>query len=577
MLLCLGVLVAFLAASYARGHDSYVRVDDHLDLAVPLYKLLASSQPVFGGLGDRVEAIFDGIPRSALPSTLQLGVLLYYVLDPFWAHVANEALMRLVAFTGLLLLLRRHLLPEASARVTCGASLCFALLPFLPIAYASVAGQPLLWHAVLNLRARRASLLDWGILVFFPLYSSLVFIGFFVLLLLGLLVLHDLLRARRLDGGLLAATALVAGLYLASEYRLLHQTFFDDDYVSFRAEFVRAHGALRHSLAAALEAFFLNHRHATGLQSPFLLGAVAAALTLGARSGGAAALRPAALARALERAAARRGSRWDGLLLLTALCAALALFVGVWEWTPVQELVEAAPRPVRMYNFHRLQWLQTPLFALAFGFALHALEGGLGRGRAVVLALVLAQGAWAVWNSNGLAEQRKSGLSFREYYSPPLFAEIREQIGRPAEDYRVVSFGLTPSIAFYNGFYVLDGSLQDYPLTYKHRFRRVIAPELEKDDRLRRWYDLWGGHVNLMSSELGMVSGYGRRVYTKHAAVHAVERLDIDTQALRELGADYVLSAVEIRNHAGLGLRLERIFERSDSPWRIHLYALERS
>jgi hypothetical protein len=54
-----------------------------------------------------------------------------------------------------------------------------------------------------------------------------------------------------------------------------------------------------------------------------------------------------------------------------------------------------------------------------------------------------------------------------------------------------------------------------------------------------------------------------------------VDHLEIDVPALRELGADYVLSAVEIRNHEALGLALGRRFERADSPWQVFLYALQ--
>ena len=86
----LGAIVAFLLGTYARGPDSYVRVNDHLDGIVPLYRVLAETKPVLGGLHDRVDAIFDGLPRNSMPSTLHIGVLLYYALSPFWAHVAND-------------------------------------------------------------------------------------------------------------------------------------------------------------------------------------------------------------------------------------------------------------------------------------------------------------------------------------------------------------------------------------------------------------------------------------------------------------------------------------------------------
>jgi hypothetical protein len=227
-----------------------------------------------------------------------------------------------------------------------------------------------------------------------------------------------------------------------------------------------------------------------------------------------------------------------------------------------------------MFNFHRVAWFQPMLFGLAFAFALHEISNRRPFGLAGALALVAMQAGFAVWNSNGLAEKRASGLGFSAYYSPTLLAEIRDHIGGPPETHRVVSLGLTPGIALYNGFGVLDGFVNDYPLEYKRRFRRVIARELEKDPLLERLFDDWGGHVDLFASELGKVSGYSRRTYTKHSARRSVEHLEIDVAALRELGADYVLAAVEIRNHAELGLVFEGRFERADSPWEIFLYSL---
>lgn len=571
-----GLIVAFLAASYARGPDSsYVRVNDHLDGMVPLCVVLARTQPILGGLHDRVDAIFDGLPRNSMPSTLHLGALLYYVLPPFWAHVVHDVVMRLLAFAGMALLLRRHLVPEASALVLHGASVCFALLPFLPSVYLSIAGQPLLLFVLLNLRRGRGSLWDWFVVALFPLYSSLVFVGFFALLGLGLLALYDLWRTHRLPLRLVAAGVLMAALYVASEYRLLYQSLLDADHVSHRSEFVRAQGSLPHAAQAAFRTFFLDHRHAPSLQLPFLLPAALVALGAGLaeirrRTGS---IGPRALTSALRAPSAHL--RWRGLVLTLSLCGAASLLVGLWEWWPVQAAVESPVLgPLRMFNFHRVAWFQPALFGLAFAFALHELWRRRGAGPAAVLALVAAQAAWAIWNGNGLAEKRASGLTFSAYYSTPLFSEIRDHVGRPPGTYRVVSFGLTPGIALYNGFSVLDGFVNDYPLEYKRRFRRVIARELEKDPFLAKLFDDWGGHVDLFSAELGKVSGYNRRVYTKEAERRAVDDLEIDVPALRELGADYVLSAVEIRNAAELGLVFERRFERADSPWEIFLYSL---
>ncbi|MEN8185448.1 MAG: DUF6044 family protein, partial [Myxococcota bacterium] len=438
--LALAALLAILAVTYARGEDSYVRIDDHLDGQVPLYRLLSTTQPLVGSLDDSIPAVFGGIPRNSMPTTFHIGPLLYYAFPPFWAHVANELLVRLVAFAGIYLLLRRKLLRDAPPFIPAGAALAFALQPFMLIAYGSVAGAPLLLYALLNLQQRRGSAFDWGVVAVYPFYSGLAYVGFFILLLLGLFVLFELAARRRLDVPLVLAGGLIALGYSASEYRLLYQTFLDPDYVSYRAEFARFHGGLLHVARAIVRSFLRNHMHAGGLQSPFILGSMALALALGLiqrlRTG--AGVHPADL-RGLLRAGMAGRSALGALLGLGLLCLALSLYVGVWQWGPVQRLVEAAPGPVRSFNFHRLQWFASPLFALGFACALCVLDRRGRWGRGVALALLGTQLGWVIWNGDAWTEARRSGLTFRGYYSPKLFDEIRAHIGRRREEYRVVS------------------------------------------------------------------------------------------------------------------------------------------
>jgi hypothetical protein len=175
----------------------------------------------------------------------------------------------------------------------------------------------------------------------------------------------------------------------------------------------------------------------------------------------------------------------------------------------------------------------------------------------------------AVVVSAQYAEQQRQRLTFAEYFSPALFREVRDYIAARPTDYRVASLGLAPSIALYNGFETVDGYWVNYPLEYKHRFRRAIAGELAKDPKLASYFDEWGSRCYLFSAELGQ-----EYLYTRNAAKRRIEHLDVSTADLSGLGARYVLSAVEIGNASELGWKLEKKFERSDSPWEIYLYAL---
>ncbi len=92
------------------------------------------------------------MPQNSLFSELNLYALLFRLFPPIYAYVVHDLIVRLVGLFGMLLLLRRHVLEDGADFVLAGTSVCFALLPHLPALCLGVAGQPLLAHAILNLR-----------------------------------------------------------------------------------------------------------------------------------------------------------------------------------------------------------------------------------------------------------------------------------------------------------------------------------------------------------------------------------------------------------------------------------------
>ncbi len=164
-------------------------------------------------------------------------------------------------------------------------------------------------------------------------------------------------------------------------------------------------------------------------------------------------------------------------------------------------------------------------------------------------------------------------LSFRDYYAIGVMEQVEayllEQTGQKPEDYRVVSLGIDPAAALYQGFYCLDGYSNNYSLEYKHSFRRIIAPELEKSQYLQEYFDDWGNRLYLFSAEC---PGY----YTIEKNGFYFQDYALDVSALKELGGKYLLSAAWIENGEETGLRLvrEEPFETQDSYYRIFLYEI---
>lgn len=94
----------------------------------------------------------------------------------------------------------------------------------------------------------------------------------------------------------------------------------------------------------------------------------------------------------------------------------------------------------------------------------------------------------------------------------------------------------------------------------------MVAPELVKSDELRAYSDNLGSRCYLFSSELGKDCLWGKhrnRLFTY---------LEIDTGQLRDLGCDYLFSAVDIEDCNSLGLEFKGAYTTPSSFGNIRIY-----
>ncbi|GHV88445.1 membrane protein [Spirochaetia bacterium] len=157
-------------------------------------------------------------------------------------------------------------------------------------------------------------------------------------------------------------------------------------------------------------------------------------------------------------------------------------------------------------------------------------------------------------------------ISYREFFSEELFAEIKKDIAY--SDEKVVAFGYHPSVLMYNGFNCIDGYNNAYPLRYMQKFRTLIAPELETNEEARHYYDIWGGRMYLYNSELSYQPMRNKNT--------SPVKLNIDMDVfINEFKGTYILSRAEITNAEALGLNLVRRYYKEASIYTIHLYKIK--
>lgn len=114
--------------------------------------------------------------------------------------------------------------------------------------------------------------------------------------------------------------------------------------------------------------------------------------------------------------------------------------------------------------------------------------------------------------------------TFDGYYLPNEYKKIKKIV----KDKRVVSVGFDPMVAIINDIKTIDGYHNLYPLHYKHKFKKIIIAELEKDI-------FWKNYFN----------NYGSRLY---AIVKDPGDIKINFIEAKKLGAEYVISKYSLKS-----------------------------
>ncbi|MCX6583325.1 MAG: DUF6044 family protein [Candidatus Aminicenantes bacterium] len=569
-LLLLGFLVVFLfwLPYLFRGQDSHVKTFDNLDCHVAHTKVLAESGKAFSlNPHTKLDNFTNGLPLSGVDSGYNVMTWLFMIFAPFTAYALNDLLVRLVAFWGMFLFLKKYIIKDEGkqfTRIAFGSALCFSLLPFYPAGGLSVAGIPLLLYSFFNILQRRQRPLDFFVILVYPFYSKLALAGFFVMAVLFVIFILDWLREKKINLYYLGGLALMTVSYLFAQFHLIY-SFLAPGFTSHREE-IRVVGlSTAEALNRSIISFIFDRVNEVGAQHLFVMGAAALALIV-------------ALFKKIS-------ARLMTTLIITTMLTAVLWGFKYWSGViPIREKYQL----LNAFDFSRFYWFNPFLWYVIFALAL-VIISKIKWGKTLVTLIIIFQLLYMFvnynWEYRYLLGIRSSfagspltySLSYKEFYSEKLFKEIREFINKPRQDYRVVSIGMQPAISQYNGFYTLDIYTDIYPLAYKHQFRRIIEKELEKSPLLRKTFDETGKRCFLFAAELSgikRISGeiFSRGITKKDSGRLKIKNLEINSAAMKEMGGEYIFSAVEIRNYAQNRLSFERIFESKESPWKIYLY-----
>lgn len=593
---CVLILVTYFAQYISLDLDVIAYAHDNYDSNVIRYKILSESGMLFSSNDEIVPNMMGGLPRSSYPSQFSILTVLYYLFDANIAYILNELIIHIVAFLGMLLLLSRYFnLSDSASLVTIyGVSICYAMLPFYPFSALSIAGLPLFLYAFSNIEAGRLPKTSWFIVLFYGLYSSLILSGVFLLALLAAYFLYSSYKKKVVQWSSVLVIVALTLVYILVEYRLFLVFLFDSGYISHREEFNPKAINLVAALSKAQQVFYKGHYHAFSLSKYYIyFFVIFISLSLIIKG----VIRDyyfaciAIFMLVLFLIDPFGDSYWKyfvdnylaygkikylflivGAFVLIFLfytrqflsffilmsLLVFSLFYGVWKHYDFVQLRKQYEF-LKMFQFDRMYF-----FFGFFWFVLFSLLAGkalkISRySKYFIYIILLKQVIYSISQVN--ANVSRTPMSMKAYYQEDDYAEIHEYIDEPKQSYRIASIGLNPAVSLYNGFFSLDGYSTNYPLNYKHEFRKIISGELDKSKKYKHYFDNWGSRCYIFVAE--------------QADCGELVSIRLNIQQFKKMGGKYILSRDYLKNYNEIGLQHANTFDLNAYPWKIHLFMAE--
>lgn len=542
---------------------SVFTIHDQLDETIMTYVLHAKY------LGTKTELfpeLLGGINTSGMQPSAVLFIPLYKIFPVFWAFVLQYLIVSGAGFFGMYGSVKKLTDSSILAAVAAG---CFVLLPIQSIYGLSVWGVPLALYCFLNLYEKKHLISSFLLLLFFGLTSHLVLIGYVVLGFWALGCLYLLWKKEKnvfVYGGFFWLMA----IYVWVNRSLFRELIFGtSSYVSHREELVNHAAPFWETVKTV---FLESAQHAPSLHK-YLILPICVMLLLGIFF------------------RKKLGTRGRKTLLFAGagflLLAAIALLYGICQSEPVVAFKNSCSGFLRYFQLERFYWLYPAGWYLEFSLCFSLWWGydnpekkswlSMPLVKLAVLAVLLLPTLQVLKvesdfyrnvNQINNGTQVTGYITWESYYAEDLMEQLEQTIGRDMTTYRVASLGMSPAPALMHGFYTVDGYSNNYPLEYKHRFRKVIQRELEKNEQTRLYFDEWGSRCYLFNGASGNAWMLGKKNEITY------ERLEFDMEALKELDCAYLFSAGEILNAEELGLKLLGYYETEKSYWGVWLYEL---
>jgi hypothetical protein len=570
--LYIGVAVCLLPILYCiflflLGPKSIIQVADNLDSEVSFRVVIKNAGLLFSTSNDNVTtAMLGTIPRNAynVPA-FHMTTFLFGVFNPLHAYLLNFSFVMIIGLFGMLWFCLRFIFCAGIPwRITLSglAAVAFILQPLYAIYGIAVIGLPWLimaWDAMRKTTSLKIWMGGIAFAAFYTFYSSLVLGGYAVIMVSSGCFVWMLARNRKRDAlalGVLLASVGVS--YLVSEQDLIRLFIYNNGFISHRTEYnlIPEAIALQQVPAAFWESFVTGYFDAPFPAHVALLMACISIPVL---------------------AFSRTWNHKRLVLGILSGCVAISVF-DVCYWSLAFSGIRASVPLLNQFQFDRFTCMFPLLWIILEALLVRDLLDGKRWMRIVAAGFLLLQLTYTVYHNpyyvNTMIQAVKAPLghplhhTWGEFFAESLFQNIDREYPHIRRDGKVACIGFYPAIPEYNGFSTVDGYHNNYPLEYKHRFRKVIEGELAVSSKYQPYFDDWGNRCYLFSHELN-------DDFSTLDGSSLLKDVRFNFQAVHELGGTHVFSSLEIVDADSHGLRLLQRFHNSESPLTLFVYEIK--
>jgi hypothetical protein len=558
------ILLSIIPFIILRGNTTSIVINDCLDGAVTDHTLKAKY--LFNRNINIFPEILHGMPRNQIVLPAPLEVFLYYFFTPLQALFIGTLLGKIIAFVGMFLLLKKIIKIEC---ISFFVALIFSTLPFYHVFGLSITGQPLLIYSFINLYENEKIKTSICFVILYGLLSSLIYVGYIAVSVLGIFSIYIFTRGKIFERKFfLISIILLCICYIYLNISIISNILFNTGELTHRTEWIMSSVPFFENFKSMC---LYGQYHAASLHYSITKPSYLLSLIGFIR---------------YRKTGIELKNMYKILWFLVILTIFIALFHATFQSMSIVNIRNRIGGIIKYFQIDRFYWIYPTLWYFILGINTKIIfeeTKNMHRffkyfGILLIVCMFFITGKNVLDNSDiksnfiQYTNLKKHGetniISWNKFFAKDIFNEIGKYVGKDKSSFYVGSIGLHPSVAIYNGFYCIDGYSTSYPLKYKHEFRKIISKELDKNDRIKKYFDNWGSRVYIFSSELGTNYLFPKNTNKK------IKNLELNIQKLKELNCQYIFSSVEILNSEKNGLKFEKSFESKNSFYKIYLYSV---